>query len=342
MGLQDNGSAVITPAGKQIEAYGGDGFYVAVDPDNSGTWYEEYTNGDINVTTDGGKTWSSAAPDDVTGALFAAPFVMDRTSAKHLVAGGRYVSETTTGVVKNEVTGTPVDPVLYAENTVDWTQVYDLGTRTKPGVAGAQAGDGDPDNALSAVDTRGERDLRRLLRVLRHRHRRRAVRQRHRDQRRRQQGGQGRHRRRLAHRQGRGPAEALHQLGAHRPGEPADGLRHPRRLRPAVDPAGLARRRHEQGRQGPRVRLHRRRRDVPRPVGEPAGRRCQRRLPVQRRARRRQRPRRRLPRRGQHHLEAARHRPAGRAGLPAEHQPAQPQGAGRRVVRPRRADLVLP
>ncbi len=156
MGLQDNGSAVITPAGKQIMAYGGDGFFVAIDPDNSKTWYEEYTNGDINVTTDGGKSWSSAAPDDVTAALFSAPFRMDPTDAKHLIAGGRFLAETTTGVVPNSPTGVgPVDEQLYSPNRVDWAQVYDLGTRTQPGVAGATAGDGDPDNSPSAVDTRG-------------------------------------------------------------------------------------------------------------------------------------------------------------------------------------------
>ncbi|MCW2778187.1 MAG: hypothetical protein JWN17_1912 [Frankiales bacterium] len=156
MGLQDNGSALITPAGKQIEAYGGDGFYVAVDPANSQTWYEEYTNGAISVTKDGGKSWSSIAPPDTTGALFAAPFQMDPTNAKHLIAGGRHLYEDLVGPdVTTPTTGTPLDAVT-DDPATQWQPVFDLGTRTHPGDASATSGTGDPDNSPSAVDTRGD------------------------------------------------------------------------------------------------------------------------------------------------------------------------------------------
>ncbi|MCU1692228.1 MAG: hypothetical protein JWM64_1319, partial [Frankiales bacterium] len=155
MGLQDNGSALITPAGKQIEAYGGDGFFVAVDPADSKTWYEEYTGNVMSVTKDGGKSWTSITPPDTTGALFAAPFAMDPTNAKHLIAGGRNLYEDLVGPdVTVPTSDTPLDEVLDDTSTY-WKPVFDLGTRTKPGVAGATAADGDPANSPSALDTRG-------------------------------------------------------------------------------------------------------------------------------------------------------------------------------------------
>ncbi|MDQ1696889.1 MAG: hypothetical protein QOJ03_2242, partial [Frankiaceae bacterium] len=61
-GLQDNGHAKMTPSGKQYMTFGGDAFYAAVDPNNSNYAWEEYTNAAMSVTTDGGKTWKSAAP----------------------------------------------------------------------------------------------------------------------------------------------------------------------------------------------------------------------------------------------------------------------------------------
>ncbi len=138
IGLQDNGTAKITPQGKVIATYGGDGFFVAVDPDDSNVAWEEYTNGDIRVTRDGGKSWTNNKPT-MTGALFSTPFKMDETDADHLVIGGREIFETTRGAATASAT---------------WKQVYNLGTRTKPGDAGAAAGTNDPVNAVSAVDTR--------------------------------------------------------------------------------------------------------------------------------------------------------------------------------------------
>ena len=141
IGLQDNGTAKIEPNGRVVATYGGDGFYVAVDPDDSKVAWEEYTNGDIRVTRDGGKSWTDNAPSDLTGALFATPFKMDPTDSDHLVIGGRIVYETTRGA------GTASD---------SWKNVFDLGTRTHPGSSSAAAGDGDPVNSLSAVDVRGD------------------------------------------------------------------------------------------------------------------------------------------------------------------------------------------
>ncbi|GAC1633290.1 MAG: hypothetical protein NVS9B10_28500 [Nevskia sp.] len=108
-GLQDNGSGKVDTDGKYYETYGGDGFYVAVDPANSKVAWEEYTNADIRYTLDGGQNWTGNKPT-LTGANFATLFVMDPTDAKHLITAGREVAE---------LTGGP---------TGSWTNVFDLGT----------------------------------------------------------------------------------------------------------------------------------------------------------------------------------------------------------------------
>jgi photosystem II stability/assembly factor-like uncharacterized protein len=153
MGLQDNGSAVITPdKGKQIMAMGGDGFFVAIDPDNPKVWYEEYTGGDISRTTDGGKSWTDIDPG-LTSPLFSTPFVMDVTNAKHLVVGGREIMETLNAKASGG----------------GWTTVFDLGTQAHPGdpndgrsltgplpVVGLDPLASGINNQMSAVDTRGD------------------------------------------------------------------------------------------------------------------------------------------------------------------------------------------
>ncbi|MFN2538996.1 MAG: WD40/YVTN/BNR-like repeat-containing protein [Mycobacteriales bacterium] len=136
-GLQDNGELKITPEGKQIMTQGGDAFFSAVDPDRSNVAYEEYVGGDINVTTDGGKSWTDIQPC-YSEAQFSAPFLMDPTNAKHLVAGGSQIAETiygpntTTaayvGLTSNDVALTcgPGDPVF--GSSTDWKLVFDLGS----------------------------------------------------------------------------------------------------------------------------------------------------------------------------------------------------------------------
>jgi photosystem II stability/assembly factor-like uncharacterized protein len=149
MGLQDNGSAVITPEGRQIMAFGGDGFFVAIDPARSNVWYEEYVGGAMSKTTDGGKSWTGIDPG-LTSPLFSTPFVMDLTDSRHLVIGGRDIKETKDGA------GT-------------WTKVFDLGTQQHPGdasagtspldsvpVVGNPLGSSEINNQMSAVDTRGD------------------------------------------------------------------------------------------------------------------------------------------------------------------------------------------
>lgn len=123
-GLQDNGSgkifsetsAAVAPAdkGKIVMAYGGDGFYAAVDPDNSNIGYTEYTMADMRVTTDGGTTWTGIKPT-LTGAQFSNFFKMDPTDAKHIVTAGREVMERLQGP------------------TGAWVKTFDAGTNSANG-----------------------------------------------------------------------------------------------------------------------------------------------------------------------------------------------------------------
>ncbi|MCA1726149.1 MAG: hypothetical protein LC722_00345 [Actinobacteria bacterium] len=142
-GLQDNGTARVDPkTGKQVETYGGDGFYVAVDPNNSKIAYEEYVYAAMASTTDGGRSWAQMDPP-VTNAQFSNPFVLDPLNPKHLITAGRQVVETGSGA------GTGV---------LDWKKVFDLGTQKHPGDPNAEAtGDyqSDPSNTMTALDLVG-------------------------------------------------------------------------------------------------------------------------------------------------------------------------------------------
>lgn len=139
MGLQDNGEAKIEPDGTSYTVYGGDGFFSAVDPDDSDTAYEEYTAGAMSVTTDGGRNWKDIQPSGLDDGQFSTPFEMDAGDADHLIIGGSHIFETFAGP------GTDPDT---------WDDVYDLGTRAHPGDASASPTEDDPDNQASAFDVR--------------------------------------------------------------------------------------------------------------------------------------------------------------------------------------------
>ena len=144
-GLQDNGQLKIQPDGKQIAVQGGDGFYSAVDPDNSNVEYGEVAGGTMYRSVDGGKTSTFIDPELTQGG-FVTPFAMDPNDAKHLLVAGREVKETVFGPETQS-------PSSGAPNS--WKTVYDLGTRTQRGVAGAAAATGDPNNSASAIALRG-------------------------------------------------------------------------------------------------------------------------------------------------------------------------------------------
>jgi len=151
-GLQDNGEVRIDPAtGQQVEVFGGDAFYSATDPANSKVVYEEYTLGNMNVSTDGGHTWRNINPS-LTSPQFSTPFTMDATDPNHLVTGGEDVEETISGPnttvhpVAQVDTGLDADGIPSPTDSTDWHVVFDLGTDATSGTA----------HALSAVDTRGD------------------------------------------------------------------------------------------------------------------------------------------------------------------------------------------
>ena len=95
-GLQDNGSGVIMPDGRVVETFGGDGFFSAIDPDDSEVYYNETPLAEMRVTQDGGQSYTSIPPP-VTAPLFSNPFMMDPTDSQHLITGGPEVVERTTG-----------------------------------------------------------------------------------------------------------------------------------------------------------------------------------------------------------------------------------------------------
>ncbi len=151
-GLQDNGNLRIDgETHKQYETFGGDGFFAAVDPNDSKTAYEEYTNGAISVTADGGTSWKSIDPG-LTSSKFSNPFTMDPTDPQHLVTAGREVVETLVG---SSTDSGQTDAAAADDTTTTWRTVFNLGTRSHPGDAAATSSATDPDNSMSAVGVQG-------------------------------------------------------------------------------------------------------------------------------------------------------------------------------------------
>ncbi|MDP9405448.1 MAG: S-layer homology domain-containing protein, partial [Actinomycetota bacterium] len=175
-GLQDNGTGKIRPkTGEYIVAQGGDGFFAAVDPDNSDIAYGEFPGGSMTVTTTGGRgdfsldvtnpfgrrAFRSINPR-VTGGMFSNPFVMDPTDATHLMTAGREVVETTFGPETDPGNRMPDGRCRSTANTgIDaadkcWVQVFDLGTATRPGEPPSADVNDDPQNGMSALDLQGD------------------------------------------------------------------------------------------------------------------------------------------------------------------------------------------
>ncbi|MGH2709727.1 MAG: hypothetical protein ACRDH9_00780 [Actinomycetota bacterium] len=149
-GLQDNGSGKIDPTtGKQYMTFGGDGFFTAVDPDNSDIAYSEVTAGSMRVTTDGGVTWREMNPF-LTGPKFSNPFVMDPLDANHLMTAGKEVVESTFGPDTQQV-----DPSVSTCLDNCFVTVFNLGTRDHPGDGSAASSATDPNNGMSALDLEG-------------------------------------------------------------------------------------------------------------------------------------------------------------------------------------------
>ena len=97
-GTQDNGT-VLGSAQNTIwrEIQGGDGGYVAVDPNNTNTLFAEFTGLSISRSRDGGATFQSATSgiQNDPGFAFIAPFHMNAANSQQLVTGGWYIWRTT-------------------------------------------------------------------------------------------------------------------------------------------------------------------------------------------------------------------------------------------------------
>jgi len=106
-GTQDNGTKMRRARanrGHWSSVFGGDGGYVAVDPDDKDVFYFESQNGNLAKTIDGGVTVVSASNGlpsgngqflDPTGNfVFITPFVMDPQNSERLWVGGKNMYRT--------------------------------------------------------------------------------------------------------------------------------------------------------------------------------------------------------------------------------------------------------
>jgi hypothetical protein len=111
-GLQDNGTTKTTSTGRTDMVFGGDGFRVAVDPDNSDNAYEEYATGQMRSTKNGGRTWATIYPTSATRQRFDTPFVLDGSDKNHIVYGAGEIWESKVGI---------------STTSSSWTKVFDTG-----------------------------------------------------------------------------------------------------------------------------------------------------------------------------------------------------------------------
>jgi hypothetical protein len=102
-GTQDNGTILgLDQRGRDswIPVWGGDGGYVAIDPDNSNNLYIETQRFGFVRSTDGGYNFEGAVngvTEDRQDFLFITPFVMDPNDSSRLWTGGRRVWKTING-----------------------------------------------------------------------------------------------------------------------------------------------------------------------------------------------------------------------------------------------------
>ncbi len=95
-GSQDNGTALVIPPSFSAEPMGGDGGMILVDATDPDRVISEFPGLGASSTEDGGHHWTYIAPPDPSP-RFVAPLAQDATAPEHLVAGGRYVWESTRG-----------------------------------------------------------------------------------------------------------------------------------------------------------------------------------------------------------------------------------------------------
>lgn len=133
-GLQDNGQLKISPDGTQHNTHDGDGFFTAIDPNDSKKFLWTYARASqVAFTKDGGSTWVVNSPSLTGSAIFSPPLEQDPHDGSHLMMGAQSVVET------DNSSGD-----VYSGSST-WTTVFDLGTNA---ISTAS-------NTLSAVDLSG-------------------------------------------------------------------------------------------------------------------------------------------------------------------------------------------
>ncbi|HJQ69483.1 MAG TPA: hypothetical protein VKA70_10940 [Blastocatellia bacterium] len=104
-GTQDNGTlrgSDSAGAGGWVQAFGGDGGYVAIDPTATDTVYVENTRLSIRKTVDGGRTYTTVITgisEPTSNFLFINPFIMDPSNPQRLWTGGSVLWRTDNGGV---------------------------------------------------------------------------------------------------------------------------------------------------------------------------------------------------------------------------------------------------
>ncbi len=100
-GTQDNGTLLgsdLRGANAWVEILGGDGGYVAADPENPNVLYATNPYGDVAKSSDGGFSFRSATRGLAdSGFEFIAPLVMDPSNPQRLWTGGYYLWRTDDG-----------------------------------------------------------------------------------------------------------------------------------------------------------------------------------------------------------------------------------------------------
>ncbi len=130
-GTQDNGTLrTLTGALNDWgRIYGGDGFYVIVDPTNPDIIYAESQYGNLGKTTNGGSSWSGATSGISGNTNWSTPVIMDPNNPQVLYYGAERVFRTTNGAASWSVISPDLTPIPYPR----------LGTITTIGVAPANS-----------------------------------------------------------------------------------------------------------------------------------------------------------------------------------------------------------
>lgn len=99
-GMQDNRAAFNQGTTAWYKTFFGDGMSAGVNSNNDNICYMEYTNGDLNRSTNRGIAWSDISPPNAGNAssyCFVAPYVVTKSNPNYIYIGGTAIYKSTTG-----------------------------------------------------------------------------------------------------------------------------------------------------------------------------------------------------------------------------------------------------